>query len=65
RMPNRYEIVVEKAELWEFAERAPHADLNILGLADVVDKTFIENMVVQTESSCMFVRDSGHESVLV
>lgn len=65
RMPHRYEIVVEKAPFKEFAEQAPRADLNIFGMAATVDKAFIENMVELNESTCLFVRDSGYESVLV
>lgn len=43
---------------------APEADLNIFGLADDVDFDFARRMVDETESSCIFVRDSGAENAL-
>jgi hypothetical protein len=46
-------------------EKAPHADLNIFGLAKKIDKNMMEQLVERTDSTCMFVRDSGTESVLV
>lgn len=65
RMPKGYEIIVERENFMGYIEKAPHADLNIFGLAIPVDKKMMENLVQQCESTCLFVRDSGHESVLV
>ncbi len=65
RMPHSYEIVVEKAKFKTFVDRVPHADLNIFGIADTIDKSFIEEMVSLNDSTCLFVKDSGYESVLV
>ena len=45
-------------------KQASHADLNIFGLADVVDFDFARRMVEETESTCIFVRDSGDENAL-
>ncbi len=65
RMPQCYEIVVEKAPFKTFVDQVPHADLNIFGMAHTIDKAFIEEMVALNDSTCLFVRDSGYESVLV
>lgn len=45
-------------------EQSPRADLNIFGLGDEVDFNFIRQMVEKTESTCIFVKDSGKEDVL-
>lgn len=65
RMPKGYKIIVENENFESYLETAPHADLNIFGLAKKADKTLMESMVLKTDSTCMFVRDSGIESVLV
>lgn len=64
RIPKKFQIQVEHAEFFEFLNRSPQADLNIFGLSNVVDKTFLQRLVSDTKSSCMFVKDSNHESVL-
>ena len=64
RMPNLYEIVVEKAEFSEYIQQTPLADLNIFGLGNTINKSFVEKMVITMESTCIFVKDSGFESVL-
>ena len=48
----------------EFVMQAPTADLNIFGMQDTLPYDFIKNMSSKTNSSCLFVRDSGHESIL-
>lgn len=48
----------------EFVVQAPSADLNIFGMQDTLPYDFIKNMSSKTNSSCLFVRDSGHESIL-
>ena len=65
RMPKGYRIIVEQSTFDKYLEAAPHADLNIFGLAKKADKDMMENLVQQTDSTCMFVMDSGVESVLV
>ncbi|MBO3116955.1 amino acid permease [Winogradskyella sp. DF17] len=44
--------------------KAPSADLNIFGMDDMLSYTFITEMSEKTTSSCLFVKDSGHESIL-
>lgn len=43
---------------------APQADLDIFGLGHPPDFEFMNDMVDQTESACLFVRDSGRGNIL-
>lgn len=43
---------------------APSADLNIFGMDADLKFAFVEDMSAKTQSSCLFVKDSGHESIL-
>ena len=45
-------------------ENAPHADLQIMGLAPVVDRDQLKLFVDKSGSSILYVRDSGRESAL-
>jgi len=45
-------------------KQASSADLNIFGMQDTLPYDFIKSMSDKTNSSCLFVRDSGHESIL-
>ena len=65
RIPKGFDIIVENVDFKTFIEKAPHADLNIFGLAKPFDKKSMETLVKLCESTCMFVQDSGNESVLV
>ena len=44
--------------------KAPPADLNIFGMQETLPFDFIKDMTQKTHSSCLFVKDSGHESIL-
>ncbi|MBT8326012.1 MAG: Na-K-Cl cotransporter [Winogradskyella sp.] len=48
----------------DIVANAPTADLNIFGMQDTMPFNFIKDMSGKTNSSCLFVRDSGHESIL-
>ena len=48
----------------DYIRRAPQADLNIFGLQPEPDFEVIRRLVDATDSTCMFVRDSGRESAL-
>ena len=48
----------------DFLTEAPAADLNIFGMQDTLPYNFINSMTAKTNSSCLFVKDSGHESIL-
>ena len=43
---------------------APSADINIFGMEENLSIEFVREMTKKTNSSCLFVRDSGHESIL-
>ncbi|WP_232827406.1 amino acid permease [Winogradskyella aurantiaca] len=45
-------------------EAAPSADLSIFGMNNALPYAFIKEMSYKTKSSCLFVKDSGHESIL-
>jgi len=45
-------------------KRAPSADLNIFGMEGNLQYKFVRDMTSHTNSSCLFVKDSGHESIL-
>ncbi|WP_105010741.1 amino acid permease [Salinibacter sp. 10B] len=63
RFPNA-EAVVGPKPFNEYVPEAPQADLNIFGLQPDPDFDTIRDLVTQTDSTCMFVRDSGRESAL-
>ena len=44
--------------------KAPTADLNIFGMDADLKFEFVKTMSDKTQSSCLFARDSGHESIL-
>lgn len=43
---------------------APSADLNIFGMDEDLKFEFVKEMSSRTISTCLFVKDSGHESIL-
>jgi hypothetical protein len=55
---------VHVGEFREVVQKAPPADLNIFGLDPDLPYDFIMEMSEKTGSSCVFVKDSGHESIL-
>jgi hypothetical protein len=48
----------------DIVARVPSADINIFGMEENLGFEFIEEMTHKTNSSCLFVKDSGHESIL-
>jgi len=38
--------------------------LNIFGMDENLRFDFVKSMTLKTGSSCLFVKDSGHESIL-
>jgi amino acid transporter len=63
RIPDT-EVVVHHGTFGEYLPEAPQADLNLFGLISDPDFDFIHRMVERTNSTCLFVRDSGQESAL-
>jgi amino acid transporter len=64
RMPSMTEFHVLNGEFQIAAQKAPAADINIFGLAKTLQLDFIREIPELTQSSCLFVKDSGHESAL-
>ncbi|MBA2662419.1 MAG: hypothetical protein H0U74_09010 [Bradymonadaceae bacterium] len=64
RLPSHSECWVEQGGLLNKISEAPRADLQILGLAPLVDVDWMRTVVQRSGSSCLFVRDSGRESAL-
>ena len=58
------EAVVGTTSFNEYIHEAPQADLNIFGLQPDPNFNTIRDLVDKTDSTCMFVRDSGRESAL-
>ena len=63
RLPN-VGIVIRSGQLEEQVPRVPTADLDIFGMGGQPDFRFARHVLETTESSCLFVRDSGEENVL-
>lgn len=63
RIPDT-EVVVATGAFRDFVNDAPLADLSVFGLVPNPDFRFVSEMVTATNSTCVFVRDSGSENVL-
>lgn len=63
RLPDT-EVIVTQEDFSTYVAQAPKADLNVFGLAPNQDFAFVRRMVDETQSTCLFVRDSGQESAL-
>ncbi len=55
---------VHIGEFTSIVNKAPSADLNIFGMDEDLPFNFVKDMSLRTKSSCLFVKDSGHESIL-
>ena len=64
RLPFDTSLIVESGSFLDATKTIPHADLNIFGIGDGVDLDSFRNIIKMTGSSCLFVRDSGMESVI-
>jgi amino acid transporter len=62
RMPHT-ESVVYVDEFMKLIHNAPPADLNIFGLEPNPEFGFMEGMVNKTQTTCLFIRDSGLENI--
>ncbi|GAB5398800.1 MAG: amino acid permease [Aureisphaera sp.] len=63
RLPNTL-TEVHVGEFRTVLTQAPRADLNIFGMDADLRFEFVKEMTHKTNSSCLFVKDSGHESIL-
>lgn len=65
RLPSLTEFHVLIGEFEETMKKAPRVDINIFGLGDQADFKFMRNASDFTNSSCLFVCDSGTANALV
>ncbi len=63
RLPHT-DIIIAHGDFDTYLPNAPEADLQIFGMLSDPDIHFARRMLDTTDSSCIFVRDSGHESAL-
>jgi amino acid transporter len=62
RMPRDTQVVVLTGGFIPSVSRAPNADLNIFGFARDINWEEMDHVVELTNTSCLFVKDSGEES---
>ncbi len=48
----------------ERVQKGPYADLNIFALSDDISLDYCKEMIGHTNTSCLFIKDSGHENIL-
>ncbi|NQT23869.1 amino acid permease [candidate division KSB1 bacterium] len=65
RLPSMTEFHVLQGSFEKTLESAPRVDLNIFGLSEALDFKFMRRTSELTQSSCLFVCDSGTENALV
>ncbi len=62
RLPIEESIVIDGSFYDQFS-RAPLADLNVFGLFDDKDINHFRGVALRINTSCLFIRDSGHENI--
>ena len=60
----RFDVEVVNANFPDALEQAPQADLDIFGLGDQINFEFMRGLVEKRKAACVFVADSGDESIL-
>ena len=64
RMDSDIKIKVKHGKFMKELKDAPRADLNIFGISAEVNKASMLSIMEVSQSSCLFVMDSGNESAL-
>lgn len=64
RLPSTTQLHVLHGPFKDTLQSAPRTDINIFGLGDSPDFKMMRDFVEETESSCLFVQDSGQENAL-
>lgn len=64
RLPSLTEFHVLIGNFKEVIKQAPRADINIFGIGEFLDYKFMREVSELTNSSCLFVKDSGKESAV-
>ena len=65
RLPSLTEFHVEVGNFKDALVNAPRADINLFGIGKDLPFDFMREASELTKSSCLYVKDSGHESALV
>jgi len=65
RLPLSTELVILTGEFRSVLSISPQADLNIFGISNELDGDTMHNIASSVNSSCLFVKDSGDESMVV
>lgn len=65
RLPRNSRSIVINTNFEEALQKVPRADFSVFGLVKHPSLSFCQKLVTLSGSSCMFVRDSGEESVFV
>jgi amino acid transporter len=64
RLPSLTEFKVIVGDFKSAVKEAPRADINIFGLGAILDLGYVREVTELAMSSCLFVKDSGHENAL-
>jgi solute carrier family 12 sodium/potassium/chloride transporter 2 len=64
RLPSMTEFHVLAGSFKEVIAKAPKGDVSIFGLAEELQFNFMREVTEMTNSSCLFVHDSGKESAI-
>ena len=64
RLGTQTEVWTTEGRFMQHLTEAPRADLQVVGLPDDADLSFLRTIVRLTRSSCLFVRSSGRERIL-
>ena len=65
RLPITTETVILVGNFKDVLGEAPKADLNIFGISNELDGDTMHNLAAAVSTSCLFVKDSGDESMVV
>jgi amino acid transporter len=64
RLPSQTEFHVLAGKFEEALRKAPRSDINIFGIGEKFEFNFMRNITELSNSSCLFVKDSGSESAI-
>ncbi len=65
RLPLSTESIILVGDFTAVLPDAPRADLNIFGISNELDGDTMHNLAAAVNTSCLFVKDSGVESMVV
>ncbi len=65
RLPISTETVILVGNFKNVLNQAPTADLNIFGISNELDGDTMHDLMAAVNTSCLFVKDSGDESMVV